>query len=256
MSQNLSQTENTKVTSQTTSPGTATATSTSTITTRPFTSGLKNYWPFNGNFIDIVSGKNMILNSPSATFTTGISQKFNKALDLDRGFVRAPDGIYFSGDFTISAWIMLRNYSENVTIFDFGNSAFEDNVYIRLCGANRQQGVMFAINSPQPPDFQFQSATTFAAAPLYLNQWYFLTAVTKFSHVNNNISLFETMIYYNATFQDKRTGRGPRDVRRIYNYIGKTYWDTSYANAKIDELKIFDRALNQTEISNEYLNFP
>jgi hypothetical protein len=75
-----------------------------------------------------------------------------------------------------------------------------------------------------------------------LNEWYFMSIIFK----GNNLS-----IYYNGTLMGTAFSNVPRNKMRSSNYIGRSNWNDPYVNAKFDDLKFFNRALNQTEILDE-----
>ncbi len=45
--------------------------------------------------------------------------------------------MYFSGDFTVTAWINLKTYQSWARIFDFGNGQI-DNVFLGMYGTSSQ----------------------------------------------------------------------------------------------------------------------
>ena len=42
----------------------------------------------------------------------------------------APPGVYFNGDFSVSAWIKVIKFGNWQRVFDFGNGRSNDNVMI------------------------------------------------------------------------------------------------------------------------------
>lgn len=54
----------------------------------------------------------------------------NSYIWLNWGYLSAPAGVYFSGDFSVSVWIYVINFSVWERIIDFGNGAGGNNVLI------------------------------------------------------------------------------------------------------------------------------
>ena len=192
---------------------------------------LINYWPFDGNFVDIVTGKYLTLGK-SVTFSNDHNEKENSALDLNNGYVEAPEGIYFNGDFTISAWFMLRKNTSYARILDFGNGQASDNIVLTFLEQNTH--FYLYINNGN------YSFNNIVPNPLNLNQWYFITACLENT---------TTRIYLNGSLVLTDKNIIPRNITRSKNYIGKDNWGANVmTDGKIDELKIFNRALNKNEI--------
>jgi hypothetical protein len=82
---------------------------------------LTHHWPFNNNYEDIIGGANLISTSTSsASFTIDRLNKNSSAVCLNNGFLQAPDGVYFKGDFTISAWVKpLQPQNKCMATFSF-----------------------------------------------------------------------------------------------------------------------------------------
>ncbi len=84
---------------------------------------LVNYWTFNNNFDDIISGYNLY-NATNVAFTTDRLNNPNSAVFLNLGYLAAPAGVYFNGDFTLSFWAKFYNLvsSSGAKILDFNLS--------------------------------------------------------------------------------------------------------------------------------------
>ena len=52
----------------------------------------------------------------------------NSYLWLNEGYVTVPPGVYFNGDFTVSAWIKVIKFGGYQRVFDFGNGPNKENV--------------------------------------------------------------------------------------------------------------------------------
>ena len=194
---------------------------------------LINYWPFDNDLNDVVSGKNMIMGE-SASFSDDRNSNPASALDLSFGYVQAQEGFYFNGDFTITVWIMMRNSTFKSKILDFCATKGTDEVIWGL-SANARSLEFSILNN-------INDKTTHFDFSFISNKWYFLSLTLE-----KSIS----KIYINGALNHSGQNQIPRNRLLKKNYIGKSNWNDFNANMKVDELKIFNGALNQTEITEE-----
>ena len=166
--------------------------------------------------------------------------KSNSAIYLNNGNIEVSDDVYFYQDFTISVWIKPYVFGRWARIIDFSNSVSikdrKDNIII--CYSQDISG--------QPSFYMFdekgQSKYIVSSQKHKIGEWAFVTAVLK-----ENTGY----IYING----KETATGsmfrPKNILRVNNYIGKSdiYPQEPHANADLDDLKIFDRALDIIEIT-------
>ena len=187
----------------------------------------------------MIGGANLFGGS-SVTLWNDRFGRNQSALDLNSGYIQAPPGVYFAGDFTVTFWTFVRQKIEWSRVLDFGNGQGVDNVVICLCYGNQP-----AIGA----DIFFGTSYIqrgFSGVNYEFNKWYFITFV-----------LIETTlsIYYNGskTGNTSFSNVAPRNILRSSNYVGKSNWnnDAAHPNAKFDDLKFFNRALDQTEILKE-----
>ena len=55
-------------------------------------------------------------------FTANKYYRPNSAIQLNDGFLRVPQGVYFYQDFTISAWVKPYSYKSCARILEFSNT--------------------------------------------------------------------------------------------------------------------------------------
>jgi len=189
------------------------------------------------NLVDVVSGANLF-GGVSYSFVPDRFCSPNSAIYFNKGYLQIPEGVYFPGDFTLTAWIYLKSYQFNSRIFDFGSLQTSDNVVLAMLGNTSQMNGKIYKGTV---NLNFQ---TFSI--INLNQWYFIsfvfTGTTQFIYLNGN-QLATGNLY------------GQNNINKIGNYIGKSNWGTDLnADAIYDELKIYQGALSSNEIINEYKN--
>ena len=193
--------------------------------------GSINYWPLNGNLVDIVGGNDMIFGT-NANFSSDRKGNELSALDLNFGYCTVPPGVYFKGDFTITLWGMLRNLTSYARIIDFGNGFSSNNVVLSFSNAlsGRYSVEIYSHNK----------SSLVTNETLSLNVWYFFSITLQ-----NNLMV----AHLNGKYLASGTINIPRNLNRTKNYIGRSNWKGHYdSNAKISNLKFFNISLNHGEI--------
>ena len=64
-----------------------------------------HHWSFNGDLKRDEIGIAHLYDEVNVTLIQDRFGKSNSALKLNNGYLKIPSGIYFSGDFTITAWV-------------------------------------------------------------------------------------------------------------------------------------------------------
>src|SRR5436190_7116096 len=94
------------------------------------------------------------------------------ALNFDgaSGYAKVANGVWFNGNFTIEAWVYVRNYNNWSRLIDFANGPNTNNVFLALSGGTGGFPVFGVYtNNNGAPSF---SANT----QLPINQWAHLAA--------------------------------------------------------------------------------
>ena len=158
--------------------------------------------PFDGDLIDEVGGKNMAMGQ-SASFTNDKNGKASSALDLNVGYVKAPNGVYFNGDFPITLWAMLRTASDWARILDFADGQSDEIIFGFSYSNTGKVLISVSISLADKTE-------SYTDQLLILNQWVFLGATLK-----GNIA----KIYVNGTLQSTGSSHVPRNLTRNNNLI-------------------------------------
>jgi len=162
--------------------------------------------------------------------------KPNSALRLNYGSLRIPSGIYFAGDFTISAWVKLNKARHFARIIEFGNGAYADNVELSVYSSSSyiHMKTWFKTNT---------KGFLVSGTPLELNRW---------THIASVLNGGKAKIYFNGVQVAEGSQYLPRNVSRNINSIGVgNFPGDESADAYYDEIKIFNRALDEYEIHDE-----
>lgn len=98
---------------------------------------ISNFWRlesslYNVSILDDSSGDAKLIGGLG--YSAGIArlQRSYESLNLATGYVQAPIGIYFSGDFTITLWVYFKTFKDVNNIVDFGRGYPADNVIIKV----------------------------------------------------------------------------------------------------------------------------
>ena len=165
----------------------------------------------------------------------------NAALALNGGWTQVPSGIYFnSPEFTISAWVYLKQVGSWARLMDFGNGQQEDNIFITLdsgTGGGSTYGrstfsiwigTWAQIMSPWPGMVQ--------------NQWQMLTATfngtTMSLYVNGNLV---------------SCGNNPMvmpNLNRTNCYFGKSnsVSNDRYSSSFLDDIRFYNKSFTREDI--------
>ena len=188
---------------------------------------------------DTVGGANMYGGS-NFLFTYDRFCSVNSAIYLNSGYLQVPPGVYFCGDFTTTFWIQIKiQVASDVRVLDFTNllSNIRDDDITHYIKANTNRPVIEIWS-------QTSLSTLSASVALQSNIWYHVAFVAKSSTVTtyvNGIKVAGSSNMYVANC-----------VNRIYNYFGHPKWSNTYINAVLDEMKIYDGALDVNQILSDY----
>ena len=197
----------------------------------PIVCGLINFWPFNGNYSDLIGGADLY-GGTGFSLSNDRNGNQSSSMYINQGYRSVPSGVYFNSDFTVTFLLHVNAFDSSLlwsTILDFGNGVSNNNIYIGLQDTVRIRSVLF--------QYAYHADTN-SPTDISLNQWIFISVVLKQSTL---------MIYYNGALQVTTGAYYPYYIQRNNNFFGYDYW-CGKGDFKIEDLKIFNRALNETEI--------
>jgi len=203
------------------------------------TDGLVAYYPFNGNAEDI-SGNGHHGTVHGATLTTDRFGNTNGAYRFDgiNDFIRIPHHSSFnvSTELTLTAWVN----SDNMAKFD--QDFFCKNNDARAYALNLNEDY----ESPQNYKFCFLVSTTHRRQFLYSdehfdsNRWYHVTGV----YDGNNVRIYvDGMLEGETPLQG--TVKSNSDPLTIGSHTGGS---GEYFDGMVDDVRIYNRALSESEI--------
>ena len=179
------------------------------------------------------------------SYATDRLNNLNSSIYFNSGFLNIPSGVYFTGDFTITAWIQIKSRKRYARIVEFGNGAFSENsIYFGCQDLTSQLYLGIRLNSTT------SSLTTPVTSVIELNIWYHVAAVLQGKNA---------CFYVNAIQVANGQIYSPSAILRKENYIGRTSYRSYYnadtdpdTDAIYDDIKLFKGALQSTDIMNDY----
>ena len=215
-----------------------------------WTNNLIGYWPFDGDTqaeqMQDLSGNG---NHVASDGTISIDGKINEARDFgdanDYGYVDIGSSPVFDADeTTIEAWFEPKSYATGIgedearTIIWNGDCTGGHDPYWVLVNVDGHLEARMDYETP----YQHQVITSDNA--LTLNTWH---------HFALSISAAETKLYIDSALQTEIiTGAGSTCKGTNYIAIGRSMWHWNAFDGLIDEVKIYDRALDSDEIKKHY----
>ncbi len=201
---------------------------------RSLDSGLVAYYPFNGNTLD-ESGNGNNGTNYGATLTTDRFGRTNKAYTFNQDYIEVPNSPSLQSlttSFTIAFWINISQWDQNSAGF-FAKSN---------TSALGQYGSA-ATNSPY---IQIDIGGQYVRITRYfaLNTWYFICLRWDGQEVK---------LYLNESVYDSANVSGPILPDNNPFTIGKhSPGSAKYLRGKIDDIRIYNRALNAGELLRLY----
>ena len=212
--------------------------------------GLVAFYPFNGNAND-ESGNNNNGSVHGAKLTTDRFGNPNSAYNfngLDNYIVVANStsltSIENSNIVSISAWVLIRNWYQGWNIFAIINKyrEFDDNGWEFLAGAMPSEGFGFGLELGMSKYYDYQFT---------FNTWYHLAAVYDKDQDMMNLYLNGQKVFTDTCNSSlKNTQGGPLFIG--YSPMGPD----EYSDGKIDDIRIYNRELSDTEIQTIYQEKP
>jgi hypothetical protein len=180
------------------------------------------------NLIDSVGGANLF-SYYIYSYNSYVPDRFCSANSAIYIYLQAPSRVYFSGDFTVTAWIYLK-YSlfTSSSFFSFGNSFENDNILVAISNTYNIYGNIRKGTT---------NAYIYTSTIINLRQWYFISFV---------LSGTTGYIYINGNQVGTSTLNVPNNITRTANYINQN------ADVICNELKIYQGSLSSANILNEY----
>lgn len=142
-----------------------------------------------------------------------------------------------SNGFTVALWAKPETTSGSSweRFFDFGNGPGSDNIVFAQNGGNNQ--VYFEVYNGGSTTKIIGSNGTWM-----VGSWHYYAATID---ANGNAD-----VYVDGNIVASGTTNKPVNITRTNKYIGKSNWGDDYYEGYMDDLRIYGRALSQSEVTN------
>ncbi len=195
------------------------------------------YYPFNGSAND-VSGNNNHGTVYGATLTTDRSGNVNNAYFFNgiNDVITIPHNTILnaSNELSFSVWVKPDAFPVgSVMIVGKSNYSNATNYLVRITSNGYIQ-------------FEYKNFANTTDNPLILNQWNHIAVVSDAANAKK--------VYVNGVLASHTTATSPYGLVDDPVTIGAANYGAEYFTGSIDELKIYNKALSQEEIKNEYTN--
>jgi hypothetical protein len=208
---------------------------------------LQNYWPFFWGTNDMVGTADM---KPGANvkLCPDRDNKENSAACFDHGYTTLPPGVYFGANYTTMAWVKMREYGRLTRLLETGTRYYEEQMLFLLSNAKRAvQNSYHETNG----SWYINYTPGHLHGILELNEWHHV-AWTKSGRKAR--TYIDGVLVGHITLDENHE---VKSVVREKNFIGRSSWHEygdQDLHADIDELKIFDCALDEAAVKMEMNN--
>ena len=176
-------------------------------------------------------------NAVRVSFCSDRFNNNNQALNFDEGYLKIPPATYVKGDFTIAAWINYNQILVYTKILEISNN--KKNIFTIYGSYNLSNCPGFSINRDYT---QTDDNSNYCSQPLHAGRWY---------HIAFSLCDTTGRVYVNGVPKaEKNHLERPADKIRDNNFIGKDDFGSAYLNAKLDDIRIYNRCMTHYEIKH------
>lgn len=190
-------------------------------------------WNFNGNPTDALAA------NPGTAFGAPayVTGKIGQAVDLDGAddYIDLPDPIGRTRDFTVATWVNWDGGANWQRIFDFGSNTYQ---YLFLCPKSGDNTLRLALKDSingRNVEYQINAPT------LAIGQWVHLAAVLN----GNYMTLY---VNGQAAGSALNVDSSPAHFPATNNYIGKSQFSDPLFNGRVDDFRVYAKALSGQEV--------
>ena len=204
--------------------------------------GMLAFMPFNGEFSD-ESGSDNSVWGWSQLLTTDRFNIPDRATAFDgNSFVYSYSysGLYKTfNDFSVSFWFYKTSWQTNTAMVCAGYPYYDNE--FRIGEENAPNRIFFDIITKSGIKYKVS-----ASSLPELNKWHNIVAVRE----NSTIKLYIDGILQNTAVCDSQPIDYTTAWGSTYLFLGSDLWTTSYFRGNLDDVRLYDRALTDTEIND------
>lgn len=166
-----------------------------------------------------------------------VAGKIGQAVDLDgtNDYVDLPDPVGRLRELTVTSWVNWDGGGDWQRVFDFGTGVDQ-----YLCLTPKAGGGGLRVVLKDAVNFRNQEFQVNAPV-LTTGQWVHLSVVVR----DNYMTLYVNGQAVGSTFG---INRSPADFPAVNNYIGRSQFADPYFNGRIDDFRVYGKALNGSDI--------
>lgn len=201
------------------------------------TNSLSAYYPFNNNTLDYVGTRHGV-SAGTPLYGTDRWGSANACYDVNgnSNHIMLPNDYWIYGDYSISAWVKIKQTESWPRLYDFSNGYCMDNVLGKLSHAGNGCPTIEYLVTGQTGSYYMSNT------PLTVNTWHHLVFIS---------SGLQMSIYLNNVLIGSYTGNYiPQNVFRTSNKIGGSNAPLQDdTQAFIDDFRLYDRAITPEEVT-------
>lgn len=209
------------------------------------TNSLSAYYPFNNNTLDYVGSRHGV-STGVAQYGTDRWGAANACYDVvdNTNYINLPPDTWIYGDYSISAWVMVKQVMPYPRLYDFANGYMINDVVGQLShsgSGDMGPAIGYCVNSTSESHY-------FSSNALSLNNWHHIVYIS---------SGYQMKIYIDNVLDGSFVGNYiPENIYRTQNKIGGSNAPMNDAtSAYIDDFRLYDRAITPEEVT-ELFNEP
>ena len=196
--------------------------------------GLINEWTLNNTLNDSVQCNDLTLITGASFVMESTSPPSYSGYIPGSGYFQAPNDVYFSGDFTVTAYVLVNSVRNWSRVLDFANPGPTDEVQFDLSNYNSGRPVFAVSNGSQLINLNS------ASQQLTIGAW---------THMAGVLTGTSASLYLNGTLSVQTTQFVPNNIIRTQNFIGKSnFGSDELADAKFRNIRIYNKALTLSQL--------
>lgn len=206
------------------------------------TNSLSAYYPFNGNTLDYIGTRHGTVAVGAEQYGVDRWGHFNACYDVvgNSNHIMLPNDYWIYGDYSISAWVNVKQTESYPRLYDFGNGYGVNNAIGKLShGGNGSPTLEYYASST------VDGSNYLTSSFLNIGTWYhlvFISSGTSMKIYKNNVLI--------GTSNGSHT---PENVYRTSNKIGGSNAPLQDdTQAFIDDFRLYDRAITPEEVTQLY----
>ncbi len=231
-------------------------------TSSDLTAGLVAYYPFSGNANDASGNGNNGTPYEGATLTDDRKGTANGAYSFggfsNRSYIQIPNSnsLQFADSFSISLWYSLntfegmdgygRNVSQGYHML-FAKDSDRGGFYAGVSGNTSLDSVYYNVtNRPNFNTTNFNASASFKGANSGLNIWICMTYVVE----NSQVKIFRNGVLIKTEPNTNALNLSAANTKNLY--LGRFSISWYPLNGKMDDVRVYNRALSDAEVTEIY----